>query len=222
MSEKYVVTASQMVTQAIGNFLLLLEEGLSRLYPREPRKKLSDENYKINRAKDITDDLINDQSTGVNTGIKDLRIGKVDVGTAGCEVIAVYNSLYLLGKECSFARIERDFEINGALTKVPFVPIGAYGSNPYALKRMIEIHGLNAKRVTKEELLGNPGVYIFSYWNYGGLLKGLHTIVAKNNGKGIELYNYIANRMYVVNREEWQKRFAKRYIIGLLVSEREV
>ena len=221
MADANKVTAIETVSQIIGYFLLLIEEGLSRLYPREPRKKLCEENYRFNKERDVVNTAINDQSSGEETGIDCLKIGKASVGLCGCEIIAVYNALYIKGKECSFARVERDFELNGALTKVPFVPIGAYGSNPFALKRMIEIEGLHANYVSKKELLDKPGTYIFSYWNNGGLLHGLHTIITEFDGEAFSLYNYGSTGIRVMNKETWKKRFDKRFIIGLSIKDLE-
>ena len=221
MADSYKITIVAAVSQIVGNILLLVEEGLSRLYPREPRKKLSEENYRFNKEKDIVNLVINDQSTGFETGINKLKIGKADVGHCGCEVIAVYNALCLMGKECSFAKVERDFELNGALTKVPFVPIGAYGSNPYALKRMVEMEGLKGKYVNRRQLLSAPGTYIFSFWNSGGLISGLHTIITEFDGEAFSLYNYGRMGVRIMDKEIWEKRFKKSFIIGLSISDLE-
>ena len=222
MADANKVTAIEAVSQILGNILLLIEEGLSRLYPREPRKKLSDENYLFNKQRDVINNVINDQSTGEETGIDILKIGKADVGSCGCEIIAVYNALWLMGKECSFAKVERDFELNGALTKVPFVPIGAYGSNPFALKRMVEIEGLKAEYLGKKDILNNPGIYIFSYWNKGGLIKGLHTIITEYDGKAFTLYNYGSRGIRSMSKDMWEQRFKKCFIVGLSIEDREV
>ncbi len=222
MADANKVTAIEAVSQILGNILLLIEEGLSRLYPREPRKRLSDENYLFNKQRDVINNVINDQSTGEETGIDILKIGKADVGSCGCEIIAVYNALWLMGKECSFAKVERDFELNGALTKVPFVPIGAYGSNPFALKRMVEIEGLKAEYLGKKDILNNPGIYIFSYWNKGGLIKGLHTIITEYDGKAFTLYNYGSRGIRSMSKDMWEQRFKKCFIVGLSIEDREV
>ena len=79
MADANNVTAIEAVSQVIGNILLLIEEGLSRLYPREPRKKLSEENYRYNRERDVINSAINDQCSGFETGINILKIGKADV-----------------------------------------------------------------------------------------------------------------------------------------------
>ncbi len=221
MSINKTVTVPNIISQFIGNLLLLLEEGLSRLYPREPRKQLSESNFRYNRENDIQNTVINDQSTGVETGVNNLKIGKADMGSCGCEVIAVYNALALLGKNCSIAETERAFELDGAMTKVPFVPIGKYGSNPYALKRMTESFGLNAEKVSKKQLLNEEGLYIFSYWNYGGLMQGLHTITAKHNGQSFILYNYGMKGDIIMDPYEWDNRFWKRFIIGYRITEKE-
>ncbi|MBR0343597.1 MAG: hypothetical protein Q4D71_07650 [Oscillospiraceae bacterium] len=222
MADSNKITFTAAVSQIAGNVLLLIEEGLSRLYPREPRKKLSEENFRFNRGQDIVNTVINDQSTGFETGINKLKIGKASVGDCGCEIIAVYNALCLMGKECSFAKVERDFELNGALTKVPFVPIGAYGSNPYALKRMVEMEGLKGKYVRWKELICTPGTYIYSYWNDGGLMSGLHTIITEFDGEAFSLYNYGKMGVRIMDKEIWEKRFKKCFIIGLSVSDLEV
>ena len=221
MSLNNKVTIPNVISQVAGNLLLLVEEGLSRLYPREPRKQLSEANFRYNRENDIQNTIINDQASGYETGVNKLKIGKADMGSCGCEVIAVYNALALLDKKCSIAETERAFELDGAMTKVPFVPIGKYGSNPYALKRMTESFGLNAEKVSKKQLLNEKGLYIFSYWNYGGLMKGLHTITAKNDGQSFILYNYANKGDTVISPYEWDERFWKRFIIGYRITEKE-
>ncbi len=221
MAEQYKVTAWASVTQFIGNALLLLEEGLSLLYPRQPRRKLSEENYRYNRERDIVNTVINDQGSGKETGVDQLKIGLASMGDCGCEVIAVHNALALLGKKCSLADIEREFEIEGAMTKVPFVPIGKYGSNPYALKRMLKQFGLNAERVSKYTVLNQSGLYLYSYWNYGGLMKGLHTITVKNDNGNFELYNYGDMGVRTMDPYLWDERFWKRFIIGYRITEKE-
>lgn len=220
MKNAHKVRFIDLITQALGDILLLVEEGLSRLYPREPRKRLSDENYLYNRKRDIVNQLINDQNDGKETGVNKLKIGRTDVGWSGCEIIAIHNALVLLGKESSFADVEREFEISGALTKVPFVPIGAYGSNPYALRRMITTFGLEAKSVSFKWILNNPGIYVFSYWNYGGLLKGLHTILLESDGEKYRLYNYGSTGQAILGKDQYVERFKERFIIGYDVHEK--
>ncbi len=218
MANTHSIALFDRVTQVLGNILLVIEEGLSRLYPREPRKSLSEDNYRFNRSKDILNEIIIDQNTGELTGINDFKIGKVNVGLSGCEIIAVNNALVYKEKECSFADIEREFELSGALTKVPFVPIGAYGSNPYALKRMIESFGLKTCRVSKKRICDIQGGIIFSYWNYGGLIKGLHTVFMVHEDNRFTLYNYGRNGIEFLDWEQFKVRFYNRFIIGLQIN----
>ena len=64
MANTHSISLFDRVTQVLGNILLVIEEGLSRLYPREPRKSLSEDNYRFNRSKDILNEIIIDQNTG--------------------------------------------------------------------------------------------------------------------------------------------------------------
>ncbi len=218
MPENNRIRRADALTQFAGELLLLLEEGLSLLYPRRARKSLSDSNYEYNVRRDIRNRMITDQDGDSTEGVNGMRLGKTLAGPCGCEVIAVNNALVYLGRECSFAELEHMFEISGALTKVPFVPIGAYGANPYAIGRMLRAAGVEYSRASADQLTTESGAYIFSYWNHGGLLSGLHTVFAVNDGHRITIYNYGTYGTAQIGAGEWKRRFKGRFITAFRVT----
>ena len=211
--------AAVKLGQWVGQFLLLIEEGLSRLYPRRARKSLSDANLARNRLTDVRNTMITDQDEDRTTGINGMRIGKASVGKCGCEVIAVNNALVYLGRDASFAELEHLFEISGALTKVPFVPIGGFGGNPYAIRRTLRALGVDSVKVSAARMNAEPGAYVFSFWNRGGLFDGLHTVFSVFDGSRHTGYNYGHSGTARLDPAEWERRFSGRFITACRIEE---
>ncbi len=210
--------AAVRIGQGAGQFLLHIEEGLSRLYPRRVRKSLSDANLEQNRLNDVRNTMITDQDEDRTTGINGMHIGKASVGRCGCEVIAVNNALVYLGRDASFAELEHLFEVSGALTKAPFVPIGEFGGNPYAIRRTLRALGVDSMKVSAAEMNAEPGAYIFSYWNRGGLFDGLHTVFSVFDGTCHTVYNYGYSGTARLDPAEWERRFSGRFITACRIE----
>ena len=113
--------------------------------------------------------------------LADMRFGFSRVGKAGCESIAVYNALLLLGRPRPLADVIRDMEkggymrLGGHFGAVPyFAPLlrrcGAEAKmiRPSALQRQAELRALT------------PGaVFLMAIWNRRFMpQKGLHTFAA--------------------------------------------
>ena len=93
------------------------------------------------------------------------------MGYAGCEVIAVYNALYRLGKKKSLSGLIYTTEQSGILMRK-----GLWGTNPYRLDRPIFDETVNIRRIKGRSVPDAPGVYIVSFWNSRRLRAGIHTI----------------------------------------------
>ena len=211
------VTTLQLLSYKLGNGLLRLEYVLSFLFSYQLRKTLARANYDFNSKQEIEGILINDQNTGEATGVHKMRIGKVAAQKVGCEVIAVYNALLLLGQSTPFSKVALLFEQTKVLTKVPFVPVGTLGGNPFGLPKVLQTVGYAVKQMNQDAPL-EDGVYLLSYWNYGGILKGLHTVAVSVKEGKITLYNYF-DRPYTMDRQEWMHRFSRRLVVLCLVRE---
>ena len=121
-----------------------------------------------------------------------LRFGYADVGRAGCESIAVFNALRLLGRPRELAEIIRDMEKGGYLRMG-----GHLGAAPY-FEPLLRRYGTRSRIVTPARLRreeaeggGEPGaVYLMIIWNRRLLLhKGLHTFAALRTEEGWEVFN---------------------------------
>ena len=111
-----------------------------------------------------------------------MAFGFSSVGRAGCESIAVYNALKLLGKPRPLAEIIRDFEKGGYMRMW-----GYFGAAPY-FGPLVRRYGAKTRLVTPASLRRQaevrsltPGaVFFMTIWNRRFLPhKGLHTFAAE-------------------------------------------
>ena len=122
--------------------------------------------------------LIEDQKR-----LKEMRLGLSDMAYAGCEVIAVYNALKLLGQEYKLSELISRTEKSGALMRK-----GKWGTNPFSLERLCPDEGFSFQRI--KNIPSEPGIYIISFWNSPRLSDGVHTVCVQINEEGMKLYNY--------------------------------
>ena len=149
-------------------------------------------NYLHNKKVDLSsynNGYINDQNTGA---VSKLKFGITTMDNNGCEVIAVYNAMKVLGNQKDICDIAYYFENDGQALK------GMFGTNPYANKRYFEKEGYKVKvvegeKITEEEL-PKADAYIVSFWNSDNAMDALHTVAMRKtkNGK-YELFNYKSN-----------------------------
>ena len=136
----------------------------------------------------------------------------------GCEVIAVYNALNIIGKYTSLSEIIYEFEINKAMsfslnflkthpTKLKILPYilflfaklklnfknGIFGTNPYEIGKFLESHSYRYKLCENiaelETYLHSGGVYIISAWNEKKLGSMVHTFCVSADKSGL-LHTY--------------------------------
>ncbi len=199
-----------------GNSMLKAERGLRRLFPRRSRNAVyAESNYAFNNERNIRSLTVNDQHSDNGTGVGLMRLGDSVMYESGCEVIATYNALLLLGKVVSVAGAAKRFEEKGCLVRVPFVKYGAWGVNPYDIGEVIKSYGVNYTNVDLQQMC-EPGIYILSYWNDAKLLKGIHTIAVHTRNGMCYMYNYTmkSNTGLGTTPSSFVKTFEDGFIIG--------
>lgn len=151
-------------------------------------------NYETNRRTDTASaaderGMLNGQG---RPELARLRFGYADVGRAGCESIAVYNALRLLGIPQPLPEIIRDMEKGGYLRMG-----GHLGAAPY-FEPLLRRFGARSRvvapgRLRREDLAGTDRsgeVYLMVIWNRRWFLhKGLHTFTALRTPEGWEVFN---------------------------------
>ena len=154
--------------------------------PKEIRQR-----FETNRDRDISgaadaNGMLNGQG---RAELAKLAFGRSNVGRAGCESIAVYNVLRLLGRPRPLAEIIRDMEKGGYLRMG-----GHWGASPW-LQLLLRRYGTVARVVTARGLQRaadvralTPGaVFIMCIWNRRFMpQKGLHTFAAVYDPRGEE------------------------------------
>ena len=165
------------IPQRIANMYIRLLHGWNT-------ERKSFEQSELNRIKNekaeeqLVTGLIEDQNR-----LKEMRLGVSDMAYAGCEVIAVYNALKLLGQEHKLSELISRAEKNGALMRK-----GKWGTNPFSLERLCPNDGVSFQRIKKQP--SEPGIYIISFWNSRRLKNGVHTICVQIDEEDIKTYNY--------------------------------
>lgn len=162
-----------------------------------PRSHI-DRHYRRNREADLSrvlseDGLLNGQG---RPGLSELSFGYSHVGHAGCESIAVYNALLLLGLPQPLPDIIRAFEKGG------YMRFGGYmGAAPYfqpLLRRCGAesrvIRPARAQTLAERGELDSGAVFLAAIWNDRLLpFKGLHTFAVCHmplpDGKRWTVYN---------------------------------
>jgi len=132
----------------------------------------------------------------------------------GCELIGIYNALKLKNNYQPLSEIALEFEINNGMvmdtkllnthpsfSRIPSTSIGAnipsgyFGSNPFAIRRYLNVHKYKNEQTTSLSELqswAKPGrAFIISFWNdKDDIGYGLHTIAVCVNSNGtITTYN---------------------------------
>ena len=149
---------------------------------------IATDNYLYNRNVDLSvykNGYINDQNSGA---VSKLRLGITEMKNNGCEVIAAYNALKILGNPRDIRAIAYNFETDGQML------MGGFGTNPYAVGRYFKKIGYNVKTLEGDEILTKPtpkaDAYVISFWNSDDVRDMLHTVAArKTKDGGYELFN---------------------------------
>ena len=111
----------------------------------------------------------------------------------GCEVIACYNALRVLGRERPLAEVAAYFERRGIFLN------GLWGTHTAELPRYfrslgLECTALYASRTRSaadyDAAFASAGAAVFSFWNDKNRLRsGVHTVALAHRPGGIVIYN---------------------------------
>ena len=149
--------------------------------------------------------IINDQNgaTGNN-----FEYGMYSASWNACETIAVHNAKILKGMDSSLSETMKDFQSAGAM-----IEFGYFGSNPYAIGRVLKKEGIEYSRVGLNEMSQN-GTYIISFWNEGAPWNGLHTVAVSYDGSNYTAYNlYGDGQQHLISLSDYQGRYICGYYI---------
>ena len=125
--------------------------------------------------------ILNDQNgaTGDN-----YRYGFQTATNNGCEVIAIHNAKVLTGRESTFTQTALSVQLKGAM-----LAGGFFGSNPFAIGRVLHSEGIDYSQVNDVGEMTATGTYIISFWNSGAPWNGLHTVAVGYDGDTYTTYN---------------------------------
>ena len=125
--------------------------------------------------------ILNDQNgaTGNN-----YRYGFQTATNNGCEVIAIHNAKVLTGRESTFTQTALSVQLKGAM-----LAGGFFGSNPFAIGRVLRSEGIDYSQVNDVGEMTATGTYIISFWNSGAPWNGLHTVAVGYDGDTYTTYN---------------------------------
>lgn len=139
--------------------------------------------------------FINGQHLSPYAGIP---YGRSTIGRSGCEAIATYNFLLLIGRPASFESV-----IDFYVRRFRAHPLsgwgrqGVWGAAPRdiaAFLKAAHIPYRSAGTVNRLSAVSDgPGAYILSYWNRP-ITSGYHTIAVSFNGSQYTAYNRDCDR----------------------------
>jgi len=133
----------------------------------------------INIANDPTG-IVYNQNAGT---IPNMRYGDYSMSWNGCELIAIYNAIQLLGGNRPLSTIINDFEHNGGMLLQPFTQ-GYLGSNPFYIEGYMYSLGYSGQSTVGLSLftdwMSEGGTFIMSIWNTAGKpLEAAHTFAVQ-------------------------------------------
>ena len=113
----------------------------------------------------------------------DIPYGRSTVGRAGCEAIACYNAMLLLGRPVPFAEVKAYFE-KLFRRGLGWAAGGILGATPIEIHMFLRKQGVRFTRIRsvrsfrRKRAAGKlpPGVLIVSYWNKPIIKCGFHTV----------------------------------------------
>lgn len=156
------------------------------LVKRKMYRRLSQRNYAHNSIVDgnpsasTRNRLVNDQNGATGRLFK---YGSFYAGWNACEAIAVHNAKVLNGIDSTLSETIKDFQAAGAM-----IGHGVFGSNPYAIGRVLKAEGIEYSKVRLNDIT-REGTYIISFWNDNAFWKGLHTVAVRCKGRAFIAYN---------------------------------
>jgi hypothetical protein len=177
-------------------------------------------NYLQNKKLDalLPKGLLNGQGMGT---LRRFRYGLFSFGWCGCEIIATYNLLQMLGRPEKLSRISREIYGYG------HVLLGFFGTNVYVLSHYLKKHGIPAGTVyRKRAFLRDPGACgVVSFWTKPKrvLTSSVHTVAYRTHeGGAVTVYNRYNNRDYAYEYASIDDAFGKYpFIVANVCTEKQ-
>ncbi len=173
----------------------------------------TESNRKNNQNADLIQEIstknriINDQnlSTGSN-----FTYGLYPVKHNGCEAIAVHNAKVLKKIDSTLSETLNDFQKENAM-----IGFGFFGSNPYAIGRVLESEGIQYYNVSSTSNMTLYGTYIMSYWTDTPFMSTIHTIAISYYADNYTAYNKsgYGSSLFNFNLDEYKNRFICGYYL---------
>ena len=174
-------------------------------------------NYKHNLTVPLKcNTVINGQGCGE---VAKMKYGLCNMSYNGCEMIALHNSLVLLGQESDLKEVCKEmYPKSQALW-------GIFGSNPCLLGSFYKRRGIAFHKTYKyndffDNLESTP-VAVLSFWNKRKPFHGLHTVTVQLVDGKIRIYNRYNNRDVPYDYESRKELLPKKsdFICGYLIKE---
>lgn len=181
---------------------------------------LGKRNYFNNRKLDalLPKGMLNGQGMGT---LARFRYGLFSFGWCGCEIIATYNLLQMLGRPEKLSRIAREIYRYG------HVLLGFFGTNVYVLSYYLKRHGIPARTVyRKRAFFRDPGTCgVVSFWTKPKrvLTSSVHTVAYRTQeGGGVTVYNRFNNRDCAYHFASIEDAFGKYpFIVANICTEKK-
>ncbi len=129
--------------------------------------------------------FINGQGKGE---VAKMKYGFYHMAWNGCEMIALYNAAYLLGKGEPLADICLEMYPQSS------VLCGFFGSNPIVLDRYFKAHGISYEKTYDYNAFFNalPDVRcgVLSFWNHRRVFGSLHTVMVRWDSERQQIVEY--------------------------------
>ncbi len=149
-----------------------------------------------------------------NKKVAELQFSSARIKDVGCEIIAIYNVMKLLGKFQPFANVISECFMNG----LDWLS-GHFGINPKNIYKYFDAHKIYYQKTTSFETwinrLHKKKRGILSAWNAKNIFSGLHTVMItyKNN----KYYIYNAWKNSTKEEEIKTKQKLKEYMVGSFI-----
>lgn len=199
---------------------------LKYLFSRRPKYKRAYDNFKSNRVAPI-DGIIHGQMS--DEGVKDLHFSKSKMGKTGCGIIAIYNSMLIMGIRARLAKMIWEFELYNQLL------FGHAGSNPFAFSRFFKKHSIDYRRFLRSKslnssLTSNPDanpqenkiIVMTIQNNRKKLTSGFHTFAATYSGGKFAVYNRYGWDKDLVHFNTLEELLGKgRFLTAYVIEKRQ-
>ncbi len=155
---------------------------------------------------------------------RDMRYGLSNVGRAGCEALAAYNCLLLIGRPEPLESVIAFFE--ECFWRRPLSGWGMrgrWGAMPRDIRRFFDARGVRYKSVRTlralEKLVRGPCALVVSYWNKP-ITTGYHTVAVRYDGERFVAYNQNCGSPRPVAAASLEALMAdrRRFIRGLYID----